>query len=256
MKDPIMGQTVDYSRTSSFSGESSTVFNNFGTTAPFPTPQEGTLVIGWADTLFTLSKIDSVISAKLRVRNNSSNVRFVQVSLALVNNRGLWLWYFPSDTLYPADSTYKMRFNVGDASKFGINLDSVYILAIGFQVRTIQPNTYAWVEIEMKNFDAGIVTGVSGVRDLSSSSSFQLDQNYPNPFNPTTTINFSVSTTEKVVLKVYDVLGREISTLVNKEMSAGNHRILFDGSKLSSGMYVYRLEAGKYIETKKMLLVK
>jgi hypothetical protein len=85
---------------------------------------------------------------------------------------------------------------------------------------------------------------------------FELFQNYPNPFNPSTTINFSVPKTSLVTIKVYNILGKELSTLVNEEKSAGNYSVQFFGSKLSSGIYFYRMQAGSFSQTKKLLLLK
>ena len=87
---------------------------------------------------------------------------------------------------------------------------------------------------------------------------FSLKQNYPNPFNPSTTIKYSIPSAggvQNVILKVYDVLGREVATLVNKEQKPGNYQIVFNASELSSGTYFYKLKAGNFIETKKMLLL-
>ncbi len=85
---------------------------------------------------------------------------------------------------------------------------------------------------------------------------FEMAQNYPNPFNPTTIINYSVSKRCLVMIKVYDVLGKEVKTLVNEERRSGNYSVEFDGSKLSSGVYFYRMQAGDFIETKKLILLK
>jgi hypothetical protein len=93
---------------------------------------------------------------------------------------------------------------------------------------------------------------------------FMLDQNYPNPFNPTTTIKYSIPNDVtlngvgggKSQLKVFDVLGRNIKTLVDEHQSAGNYSVEFDASKLTSGIYYYTLQYGNYVETKKMLLIK
>lgn len=93
----------------------------------------------------------------------------------------------------------------------------------------------------------------SGEENLTG---FKLFQNYPNPFNPTTNISFSLSNTEYVTLKIYDVTGREIHELVNGISNAGNHQVEFDGSVYSGGIYFYRLKAGNYSETKKMILSK
>ena len=85
---------------------------------------------------------------------------------------------------------------------------------------------------------------------------FALQQNYPNPFNPSTTIRYSISTSEFVTLKVFDVIGNEVATLVNEEKPAGSYEVKFDAAGLSSGLYFYKLKTGSFIETKKMLLLK
>jgi len=86
--------------------------------------------------------------------------------------------------------------------------------------------------------------------------SFSLSQNFPNPFNPSTRIQYQVPSISQVVLKIYDVLGNEIATLVNEEQSAGVYEIEFNASKLSSGVYFYRLQADVFSETKKFMLIK
>ncbi len=85
---------------------------------------------------------------------------------------------------------------------------------------------------------------------------FLLEQNYPNPFNPSTVIRFSILKTSKVTLTVYNILGQIIVTLVNQNLQAGNHEVNFNGSNISSGVYFYRLNAGSFTSTKKMLLLK
>ena len=94
-------------------------------------------------------------------------------------------------------------------------------------------------------------------------SSYSLSQNYPNPFNPTTTIKYSIpvetrhaSSLQHVTLKIYDMLGREITTLVNETKSPGSYEVKFNGSTLPSGIYFYRLQCGDYSETKKLVLLK
>jgi hypothetical protein len=85
---------------------------------------------------------------------------------------------------------------------------------------------------------------------------FSLSQNYPNPFNPTTTINYQIPELSLVTLKVFDVLGNEIATLVNEEKTIGNYEVEFVGTGLPSGIYIYRIIAGSFVETKKMVLMK
>lgn len=95
-----------------------------------------------------------------------------------------------------------------------------------------------------------------GVEDNTVPANFSLNQNYPNPFNPATTINFSLSSRSNVSLKVYDIIGREVATLVNGVKEVGTHTVNFDGANLASGMYFYTLTAGNFTATKKMMLVK
>ena len=90
----------------------------------------------------------------------------------------------------------------------------------------------------------------------SSVNSFQLQQNYPNPFNPSTSIQFSISNREFVTLKIYNILGDEVATLVNEDKEQGVYDITFDATGLSSGMYLYKLQAGSFVETKKMILIR
>jgi hypothetical protein len=90
---------------------------------------------------------------------------------------------------------------------------------------------------------------------------FVLEQNYPNPFNPSTIIKYSVSNinadfSQRVTLKVYDVLGKEVRTLVNEEQKPGKYSVNFDASELSSGVYVYSIKIGSYASVKKMILAK
>jgi len=85
---------------------------------------------------------------------------------------------------------------------------------------------------------------------------FSLEQNYPNPFNPSTTISFSVLNSGNVKLSVYNILGQEVRTLVNEEMPAGIYNVKFDGSDLTSGIYLYKIETADFVQVRKMMLVK
>ena len=98
---------------------------------------------------------------------------------------------------------------------------------------------------------------VMGIEEKPTiASSFLLYQNYPNPFNPTTSISYQLPMISHVSLKVYDVLGKEIKTLVNERQNAGIHNLTFNGSNLPTGIYFYRLQAGNYTQTKKLILLK
>ena len=92
--------------------------------------------------------------------------------------------------------------------------------------------------------------------DFGTPSKFELSQNYPNPFNPTTTIRFSLPAAGNVKLTLFDILGQEIKTLANEFKEAGVHTLNFDAQNLNSSIYLYRIEAGSFVQTRKMILVK
>jgi Secretion system C-terminal sorting domain len=100
------------------------------------------------------------------------------------------------------------------------------------------------------------ITSVSRKTGSATPMNYTLSQNYPNPFNPTTKIDFTIQTSGFTSLKVFDILGREVATLVNEVKEAGNYSATFDASKFSSGIYFYTLKSGNYLATKKMLLLK
>ena len=85
---------------------------------------------------------------------------------------------------------------------------------------------------------------------------FELSQNYPNPFNPTTTIEFTLPNAEFTTLKIYNIMGEEVATLVSERLTAGKHKNDWDASELASGIYLYRIQAGDYVNTKKMILLR
>ncbi|MCH8035074.1 MAG: T9SS type A sorting domain-containing protein [Bacteroidetes bacterium] len=103
-----------------------------------------------------------------------------------------------------------------------------------------------------------IITNIAN--DNNVEYNFSLNQNYPNPFNPSTTISYQIPETSFITIKMYDVLGNEIATLVNEEKPAGSYEVEFHTAiyswQLTSGMYFYQLKVGNYVETKKMLLIK
>ena len=93
-------------------------------------------------------------------------------------------------------------------------------------------------------------------KHLSVPSNYLLYQNYPNSFNPTTVVKYQIPELSFATLKVYDVLGKEIATLVNEEKAAGTYAVEFDATSIPSGIYFYKLQAGNFVETKKMILMK
>jgi pectate lyase len=120
--------------------------------------------------------------------------------------------------------------------------------------RAAAPDGYTMVEKYINSLAANITTSIKDSRQIPTS--FSLKQNYPNPFNPTTKIEFSIPVKASIKLEVFDLLGRKILKLLDQEEDAGNYTINFDGSSLSSGIYIYSLSSPYEIMSKKMILLK
>ena len=168
--------------------------------------------------------------------------------------------------MYAPDSTGSKRF-VGQEYKFGINGgdneggfgnnhianidDSQDEVTIRTQWGSIDPKFYdAW------DYDAGGPVVVSVSQLDAAPSGYSLSQNYPNPFNPSTTITYSISSSEYVTVKVYDMLGNEMGTLVERYQDPGTYQVTLDAINLESGTYFYRMTAGDFNQVRKMSLVK
>ena len=143
--------------------------------------------------------------------------------------------YFWSSTVSDSDRAWSrfLRYNGSDAYRFD---DKYY----GYSVRLVRDSAATMIKS-------------SKVQTINSP---RLAQNYPNPFNPSTTIEFTLPKSEFVELKIYNILGKEISTIVSKKLNPGKHTYTFSGRDLASGVYYYRLEAGNFVETRKMIYLK
>jgi hypothetical protein len=97
---------------------------------------------------------------------------------------------------------------------------------------------------------------VVGVDNEELPIEYKLSQNYPNPFNPATTIRYSIPKQQKVTLKLYNVLGQEVATLINRVQKAGHYQLNYNAKDLASGVYIYTIKAGEFNSSKKMLLLK
>jgi hypothetical protein len=139
-----------------------------------------------------------------------------------------------------------------DGSWKSIGLPSVYVTGFAADNGTLYTSTQ--FNTVWKRPIAEIITGIQDAKQIPVE--FALSQNYPNPFNPTTTINYSVSKSNSVTLKVYNVMGKEVETLVNEQKAPGNYEVRFDASKLASGIYFYQLKSGSLVSTKKLVLLK
>jgi len=149
----------------------------------------------------------------------------------------------------PINLTIRINGNSDDAFPY-ITPDNKYFFFTTAKASDNGYNPY-WISI---NYINSLLTNVDDNSLLLNN--FNLYQNFPNPFNPSTTIKFSLLTSDFVTLKVYDTLGKEITTLISEELNAGNHTKTFIASNISSGVYFYKLQAGKFSEIKKMVLMR
>jgi enterochelin esterase family protein len=115
-------------------------------------------------------------------------------------------------------------------------------------------NWRAHIDNALLMFFPGSATSLKAHFDFPKK--FELYQNYPNPFNPTTTIKFSLPVFGEVTLTIYNTLGEEVTILFSAPLPSGSHSVKWDASDLASGVYLYKLEAGEYVETRKMVLIK
>jgi hypothetical protein len=141
--------------------------------------------------------------------------------------------------------------------------DTSWIASNVWMVKRLSPS----VNIDLSLFGYGVMfvpgkkyelTLPIGIYNISSTvpDKFELFQNYPNPFNPNSIIRFKIKDSRFVALKVFDGTGREVATLVNEKLNAGEYQAIFDGSELASGIYFYNLMAGDFVQTRKMILIK
>jgi parallel beta-helix repeat protein len=146
-----------------------------------------------------------------------------------------------------ASATFRIGTTTTDANgNFSFNT-TLNIEAIAVTATDFEGNTSNFARLD-------ILTDVEDEKQIPTE--FSLNQNFPNPFNPSTKIRYSIPQQGYVTLKVYDVLGNEIATLVNEERPAGNYVVDFNASGLSSGVYIYKLQSGPFVESKKMILLR
>ncbi|MDE3057003.1 MAG: T9SS type A sorting domain-containing protein [Bacteroidota bacterium] len=150
-------------------------------------------------------------------------------------------WAYPNNTLYPP--TWPLPENLAYS-----NTSLQHAGTDGFALGDLN-----WFPTQKAQW---LLTAVQKPITGAVPNEYRLYDAYPNPFNPTTNIRFSVPVSGSVSLKVYNIIGQEVTTLVNERKSAGTYEVQFDGNNLSSGVYFYRLTAGNYVETKKLVLMK
>ncbi|MCF8267844.1 MAG: choice-of-anchor A family protein [Ignavibacteriales bacterium] len=210
-------------------------------------------------------------------------------TLAVTNNDKLYAGTYGGGVYFSADGTTwsNVTGNLGNNYVYAIRIDganNVYTSTwmSGVYVSTAIPKSagldMAWANLGMNGIEVSTIfvdskqnkiyaatgDGTLYVADLVTSidnnpgevKTFSLDQNYPNPFNPTTTIRYSIAEDSRVSIRVFDLLGREVAVLVDRNQSAGVYNVNFDASQLSSGVYLYRIEAGNFSSVRKLMLLK
>lgn len=180
-----------------------------------------------------------VVWSKHNVSGNLYNVT-LQVNQSTNSNPTFFTMPIQIRIASDAGDTLVTVFNNQQSQTFNIQLNGMPT-SLSFD-----PNNYILKALSI----------TTGVKNVGSPFTYQLDQNYPNPFNPATKIKYEIANPGNVTIKVYDVLGNEVETLINKFQQAGDHTITFDGSKLTSGIYFYSLISGDYHQVRKMILLK
>lgn len=158
------------------------------------------------------------------------------------------------DSVLQADISAK---NYAGGTTGSVYYQKLWELTKGYTVRLFKNASYNLARLiftAWKNAGEPIITNVK--EDFVLLDGFRLEQNYPNPFNPSTSIQYQVSSISNVSLAVYDILGKEVATLIDEHKSAGKYEVEFNASQLSSGVYLYQLTAGNFIVTKKMVLLR
>ena len=134
--------------------------------------------------------------------------------------------------------------------------DSVIVGGSGLVMNLYPGQFFIFTDVKLPAPEPGLLVGLENTGNTNIPLKFQLQQNYPNPFNPTTTIKFMLPTSQKVDLKIFNVLGEVVNTLVSENLSAGEYTYEWNAKSLASGIYFYRLETDGFIQTRRMLLLK
>ena len=213
-------------------------------------------------------KLYKTIAALIKLRTNYEAFSTTNFTLSVNNTDVVKKIYLNGDSMKVS------VFGNFDVSNQSINANFQhtgmwYDYLTGDSLNVVNPNAvinfapgeyHIYTDVKLPVPDLDVVTDVKK-NDNSIITDYKLFQNYPNPFNPTTTISYSIPSVgtghaPTVQLKIYDILGRDVATLVNKEQSSGNYIVTFNASRLASGIYFYTLRAGDFVQTKKLVLMK
>ena len=207
----------------------------------------------WFKQLPTFAKTASLFTTQI-----DNIIEYVKVCVDTTNTGALPYWretFDSANNFSYSDWPIPINLSYTDAALLTGGLN-------GFPVGDLNwfPTQYkTWLAqsaAEYTKIQAVLSTGLSVKKLDGLPTSYSLSQNYPNPFNPTTNIKYSITKESQVSLKVFDIIGREVETLVNLNQKAGSYEVNFNASKLASGVYIYRLQAGDFTQSMKMMLIK
>ncbi len=139
-------------------------------------------------------------------------------------------------------------------SDLEVFLNPIFLDEVSYRVRAVDKTNHISLPSNVVTIENAVIKKKSNA--ASNVDKYELNNAYPNPFNPTTKISYSIKEEGLVILKVYDILGKEIATLVNENKPAGIYEVEFNASALPSGMYIYKIQSGSFTDVKKMLLTK
>lgn len=235
--------------------------NGIGNAYPYPviSPDGNTIVVLWQGPEYSGEIGASEVNVTTVTAENPVEIYYTDIYYVLSNDGGK-TWTAPAKVEGASEQHVQESYPIGaeflevDGSTGVVNflffIDEIPGTSLFADNNSASYNN-SW---NYESFTVNVTTDVND--NVASVNDFKLSQNYPNPFNPSTKIEYSIAERSNVVIKVFDMLGREVSTLVNSSKEAGSYEVNFDASNLSSGLYVYTINAGTFTSSKKMVLMK
>ncbi len=199
------------------------------------------------DSVYIAQQIGTRSRVRLVLRNNGTVTTAADITAELrTSNPQISIEdnFRPFDDIAPGKKEESKSFYIFIAQN---PVDSILVF-----IDVLSDNKFFWSDSFMLSFVPLSLSDANPVIPLE----FNLKQNYPNPFNPSTTIEFSIPKPDFVSLKVYDSVGQEVARLLNRQISSGSYKYVWDASGFASGVYYYKLEAGNYVDIKKLFLIK
>ncbi len=198
---------------------------------------------------------DGNTSTQATATHTYSQANTYNYSLTVTDNDGATDQKTGQITVSGASTNY-VTVNPSNGS---IQPGSSQTITLTLDAQNIQEGTYTG-QVNISSNGGNITIPIDYLVDVEKLTEipieFSLSQNYPNPFNPSTSIEFAVPRETNVSIKIYDMLGKEVATLLNEVKKQGTYKVIFDASTLASGVYVYRIETSEFVDTKKLILLK